>query len=104
MDTIADRFKIMYRKKPNLNPINGKEETIRTDEIIGTDTVVKKNTAPTVSKETHQPSTWNTQIVEKQISIEVSSSNKQVDKEKYIKEKYKEIKLRNEALKVWTYA
>ena len=57
MDTIADRFEIMYRKKPNLNPINGQEDTIQTVEIIGTDTVVKKNTAPTVSKETHQPST-----------------------------------------------
>lgn len=59
---------------------------------------------PIVSEETHQPSTSNKQIIQKHHSIEVFSSSKPVDKEKDIKEKYKEIKLRNEALKDETYA
>jgi len=65
MDTTNDRFEIMYRKKPKLNPVNEQEETIETVEIIDTDTMVKRNIAPVLSKETHQPSTSNTQIIEK---------------------------------------
>jgi len=60
MDTIDDGFETMYRKKPKPNLVNEKEETIETVEIIDTETVVKKNIAPLVSKETHQPSTSNT--------------------------------------------
>jgi len=106
-DTTDDRFEIMYMKKLKINPINEQEETVETVEIvqiIDTYTVVKESTTPAASGETHQPSTSNTQIIQKQISIEVSSSKKLVDKEKYIKEKYRAIKLRNEALKVETYA
>ena len=47
----------MYRKKPKLNPVNEQVETI---ELIDTNTVVKENAPPTFSKETHQPSTYNT--------------------------------------------
>lgn len=73
-------------------------------EITDTKTMVGRSKGPAASEETHQSSTSNTQFIKKQISIEVSSSSKPVDKEKYIKEKYKEIKLRNEALKAETYA
>ena len=66
--------------------------------------MVKENTAPLVSEETRQPSTSNTQSIQKKLSMEVSSSRKPVEKERDIKEKYKEIKLRNEALKAETYA
>ena len=96
----------MYRKKPKLNLVNEQEETVetlKTLQIMDTDTGVRHNTAPAISEETHQPSTSNTQSIQKQLSIEVSSSSKPVDKEKDIKEKYK-IKLRNEALKAETYA
>ena len=47
----------MYKKKPKLNPINEQVETVK---IINTDAVVKENSPPTVSYETHQPSTSNT--------------------------------------------
>ena len=104
MDTTDDRFEISYRRKPKLNPVNEQEDTIETVEIIDIDTMVEKSKGLAVSEETHQPSTSNTQIIEKQLSIEVSSSSKLVDKEKDIKDKYKEIKLRNEALKTETYA
>jgi len=66
--------------------------------------MVGKSKGPIVSEENHQPSTSSTQIIEKHLSIEVYSSKKSVDKEKDIKEKYKEIKFRNEALKAKTYA
>ena len=87
----------MYTKKPKLNPVNEQFETI---EIIDTDTVVKNNAPPAVSEETHQPSTYNTQIIQKHHSVEVPSSSKPAEKEQDIMQQYKEIKLRNEALKV----
>ena len=66
--------------------------------------MVKDNAPPAVSEENHQPSTSNTQIIQKQHNVEVSSSSKPVDKEHDIMENYKEIKLRNETLKAVTYA
>lgn len=104
MDTTDERYEINYRKMPKLNPITEQEDTIGIVEIIETDTMVGRSKGPTVLDETHQPSTSNTQLIEKQLSIEVPSSNKPMDKEKYIKERYKEIKLRNETLKAKTYA
>ena len=65
MDTTNHRFEISYWKKPKFNPVTQQEDTIETVEIIDTDTMIKKNTAPRVSEETHQPSTSNTQIIEK---------------------------------------
>lgn len=70
----------MYRKKPKLNHVNEQDETVETVQIIDTDIVVRESKAPTVSEETHQPSTSNTQIIQRQLSIEVSSSRKPVDK------------------------
>jgi len=104
METTDDQFEISYRKMPKLNLVTEQEDTIDTVEISDTEAMVGRNKGPTASEETHQPSTLNTQPIEKQIHIEVSSSSKLVDKEKDIKEKYKEIKLRNEALKAETYA
>ena len=104
MDTTDDRFEIRYRKRSKLNPVTKQEDTIETVKITDTNTVVGRSKGPIVLEETHQTSSSNTQLIEKQLSIEVSSSNKPIDKEKYIKEKYKEIKLRNEALKAETCA
>ena len=73
-------------------------------ETIDTYIVVRDDAPPTLSEETHQPSTSSAQIIQKQNSAEVSSSSKPMEKEKDIMEKYKEIKIRNEALKVVTYA
>ena len=104
MDTTNDQFEISYRKRPKINLVTEQEYTTDTVEITDTDTMVGRSKGPTVSEETHHTSTSNTQLIEKQLSIEFSSSSKPVDKEKDIKEKYKEIKLRNEALKAETYA
>ena len=67
----------MYRKKQKLNPVNEEVETV---EVIDTDTVVKDNSPPVVFEETHQPSTSNTQMIQKQHSIEVLSSSKLAEK------------------------
>lgn len=56
------------------------------------------------SKETHQPSTSNTQMTDRQLSMEISSYVRRADKEKNIKDRFKEIKMRNEKLKGETYA
>ena len=71
IDTTHDRFKIMYRKKPKLNPVNEEEEQgeiigiVETLKIIDRETMVRENIAPLVSEETHQPSTSNTQSIQK---------------------------------------
>ena len=81
-DTTDVIFEIMYRKKPKLNLVNEQEQIVETLQIIDTGIVLREKTAPIVSEETHQPSTSNPQIIQKQHSIEVSSSSKLVDKEK----------------------
>jgi len=73
-------------------------------EITDTDTMVGRRKGPAASEETHQPSTSNTQLIERQLNIEVSSFTRSMDKQKDIKERYKEIKLRNETLKAETYS
>jgi len=65
-------------------------------EITDTDTMVESSKGTTASGETQQPSTSNTQLIEIHLIIEVSSFTRPVDKEKDIKDRYKEIKLRNE--------
>jgi len=65
MDTTDDQFEINYRKMPKLNPVTEQEETIDTMEINNTETMVGRNKVPTASKGTHQPSTSNTQLIEK---------------------------------------
>ena len=61
-----------------------------------------KGTAP--SGETQEPSTSQTQMLERQLSVEVSSFNMHVDKDKDINGRFKEIKMRNENLKAQSYA
>ena len=90
----------MYRKKPKLNHVNEEVETI---EVIDTDTVVNDNAPPAVFEETHQPSTSKIQIIQNKHNVEVSSSSKPRDKKMDIMQKYKEIKIRNDALKADTY-
>ena len=43
-------------------------------------------------------------MLERQLSVEVSSLSRPTDKDKDIKDRYKEIKMRNEKLKAQTYA
>lgn len=50
------------------------------------------------------PSTSQTQRLERKLSVEVSSFRVPADKDQHNKERYKEIKARNEKLKAQTYA
>lgn len=52
----------------------------------------------------HEPSTSQTQMLERQLSVEMSSFKMLADKDQDIKERYKEIKARNERFKAQTYA
>ena len=66
--------------------------------------MIKENALPSVSKETQQPSTSSAQIIQKQHSVEVSSSSELVDIEIDIKERYKDIKAKNEEIKAEIYS
>jgi len=57
-----------------------------------------------LSEETEGSSTSHTKILERQLSVEVSSFSRHVDKDKDVKDRYKEIKMINEKLKAKTYA
>lgn len=71
-------------------------------EIIDSEPERSKGTAP--SEETKPPSSSGTQIIQRQMSVEASSFSRPVEQDKSIKDKFKEIKMRNERLKVETYA
>ena len=104
METTDEQFEISYRKRPKINLVIEQEDTVGIVEITDTDTMVERSKVPTTSGETHQPSTSNTQRIEKHLNIEVFSFIRHVDKDNDVKDRYKEIKLRNEKLKVETYA
>jgi len=104
METIGEQFEMSYGKSPKLNPATEQEDTIDSVEITNTDTMVERSKGTIASGETHHPSTSNTQLIDRQLSMEVSSFTRPMDKEKDIKDRYKEIKLRNEKLKAETYA
>ena len=63
---------------------------------------MSRRTAP--SGETQEPSTSHTQMLERQLIVKVSSFSRPADKDKDIKDRYKEIKMRNEKLKAQSYA
>lgn len=104
METTDEQFEISYNKRPKINLVIEQEDTIDSVEIIDTDTMVERIKGTTTLGETHQASTSNTQLIEIQLSVEVSLFTRPVDKEEDIKDRYKEIKLRNENLKAETYA
>lgn len=64
----------------------------------------EKGKEAATSKETQQPSTSNTQLIDREQSMEISSYVRLADKENDIKDIFKEIKMRNERLKAQTYA
>ena len=51
--TTKTKFKLMYRKKPKLNPVVEQEEIVKKIEVIDTNTMVKENSPPVVLEETH---------------------------------------------------
>jgi len=102
METIDEMFEL--RKRPKLNHVSEQEENIESVEITNTETMGQRSKETGASGETQQPSTSNNQMIERQKSVDVSCFVKPADREKDIKDRYKEIKIRNEKLKAETYA
>lgn len=69
LDTTNEQFEISYKNRPELNPVTQQEDTIDTLEITDIEAMVGRNKGPTALEETHQPSTSNNQLIEKQLSI-----------------------------------
>ena len=69
-----------------------------------TNTKVDISKPTTPSRDIQEPSTSQTQMLERQLSMEVCSFSRPADKDQDIKERYKGIKMRNEKLKAQTYA
>lgn len=65
---------------------------------------LERSKGTTPSGETQEPSTSQTQMLERQLSVEVSSFSRSDDKDQDVKDRYKEIKIRNENFKAQTYA
>lgn len=75
------------------------EETVGTSRVESTES---RHTTP--SGGTQEPSTSHAQMLERKQIVELSSFNAPTGQRLDIKEKYKEIKARNERLKVKSYA
>lgn len=58
----------------------------------------------TPSEDIQKPSTSQTQMLERQLSVEVSSFSSPIDKDQDIKDRHKKIKMKNTRLKAKTYA
>ena len=66
---------------------------------MDTEVLDKDTVPPTEIENEQQPTTSNTQLIQKQQSVEVSSSKQAENKDMDIKERYKEIKAKNEEIK-----
>jgi len=73
-------------------------------EVTKIETMGQRSKCTTASGGTQQPSTSNTQLIERQHIVEISSFVRLTDRENDIKDKFKEINMRNEKLKAETYA
>lgn len=102
METTYELFQL--RKMPKLNHVSEQGQNIESVKITDTKTMGQRRKDTAALGETQQPSTSNTQMIERQKSVEVSSFVRPADREKDIKHRYKEIKMRNEKLKSETYA
>jgi len=83
-----------------VNPVSKQEHTKETTEVTSTE----GNRSMPITPLEGTPSISQTQGLERQLSLEVSSFRIPADKDQDIKERYREIKARNEKLKVQTYA
>ena len=89
-------------KRQRLNPPSKQEYTEDSTEVTNTEAERSRTTNPSGGMQ--EPSTSQTQILERKLSVEVSSFRIPTDKDQDIKEIYKEINARNERLKAQTYA
>lgn len=102
MDTSNVQYEASQSKRPRVNPVSEQEDTKGLVEITNTELDMSKGTIPSV--ETQEPSISQTQMLERQLSVEGSSFNKPTDRDMDIKDRFKEIKMRNEKLKAQSYA
>ena len=89
-------------KRQRLNRASEQEYTKDSAEVTNTGTERSRPTTPSEGME--EPSTSKTQMLERKISVEVSSLRMPTDNDQDIKKRYKEIKARNKRLKAQTYA
>ena len=101
METTDELFE--PSKRPKLNPMSEQEENIASEEITNTEEMGQRSKEVAASEERHQPSTSNTQMMDRQQSMEIPSYVKSTEKEKDIKDRFKEIKMSNERLNAETY-
>lgn len=89
-------------KRQRLNLTSEQEYTEDSTEV--TNTEVERSRPTTPSGGMQEPSTSQTQMLERKLSVEVSSFRPLANKDQDIKERYKEIKVINERIKAQTYA
>ena len=94
-------FKLRYNKKPKLNLVDKEKETIEAED---TDVAEKNNEPATKIINEEHTDYSNTQVIEKQQNMEASSSQRAEDKDIDIREKYKQIKTKNEEIKNEIYS
>lgn len=102
MDTYNLQQETSHSKRPRLNPASEQEDTERSAQVTNTEIGRSRPTTP--SGDIQEPSTSQTQMLERHISVEVSLVSRPADKDQDIKDRYKEIKMRNEKLKAQIYA
>ena len=81
--TTETRFKIRYNKKPKINPVDKEKETI---EVLDEGNPKKNTDTTTVIENEQDPDNANTQMIEKQQSMQASSSQQVEDIDSDIKE------------------
>jgi len=91
-----------YAKRQRLNPHSEQEYTEETTRTSRAERTESRHTTP--SRGRQEPSTSMAQMLQRKQSVEVSSFRAPTRQSLDIKEKYKEIKARNERLKVQRYA
>ena len=85
-------------------PSPASEQELAEDSVDITNIDDERSRPTTPSGSMQEPSTSQTYMLVRKHSVEVSSFRMPADKDQDIKERYKEIKARNERLKAQTYA
>lgn len=85
-----------------MNHVFEQEDTEGSTEVMNTKGNRSRPTTP--SKYREEPSTSQTQMLERQLIMEVYSFSRPADRHQDMKERYQKIKARNERLKAQSYA
>ena len=99
----------MINKKPKINSVDKEKVTIEVEDtdvpVTNTDVATVITNEPiTENLNEEQPENSNTQMIEKQQNMEASSSQTAEEKDIDIREKYKQIKTKNEEIKNEIYS